>query len=170
MSVGALRLRAAAPWYGRWLASGIETIRGARCRAGQIKPVRSAVDDPSEMRTLWQVILVPLFAVGCTPAPTAGVVDRPAQVSTAQLQLGRVICGDCCVEQVKRAFRDLDDVAAIHMQPGDVDFTVDYVGKALSPQRLADALVAAGVYGAQVSDTPVVARAEKRWVVAMPPR
>ena len=97
-------------------------------------------------------------------------LDRPEQVRTAQLQLGRVICGDGCVEQVTRAFRDLDDVATIHMQPGDVDFTVDYVGQALSPHRLADALVAAGVYGAQVSDMPVVARPEKRWVVAMPPR
>lgn len=122
------------------------------------------------MRTLWQMILVSLLAGGCAPASTGDGVDSPDQVRTAQLQLGRVICGDCCVEQVKRAFCALDDVAAIHMQPGDVDFTVDYVGQTLSPQQLADALIVAGVHGARVSDTPAVARAEKRWVVARPPR
>ena len=64
----------------------------------------------------------------------------------------------------------LGDVAEIRMQPGDVDFTVDYVGAALTPQRLADTLVAAGVLGASASEPAAGARAEKRWVVARPPR
>lgn len=115
--------------------------------------------------------MLPLLAIACTPAtPESGAASGRGQVRTAQLQLGRVICGDCCVEQVKRAFVGLDDVAEIRMQPGDVDFTVDYVGAALTPQRLADTLVAAGVLGASVSEPAAGARAEKRWVVARPPR
>ncbi len=120
--------------------------------------------------------LLPLIAIclfGCRDfdaSADAAVISRGGGARSARLQLGRVICGDCCREQVVRAFAGVDGIKDLSMSPGDIDFTVEWVAPDLTAADLVDKLVAAGVRGARISPEPVEGRPGKRWVVARPRR
>ena len=103
-------------------------------------------------------LLVIASSCGGTPAPTAR--------REAVLQLGRPICGDCCVEQVQRAFDGLSGVAAVHMSPGDLDFTVELTSQAPAPEVLIARLVEAGAPQARLGPAGSEAAPRKQWVTA----
>ena len=102
---------------------------------------------------------------GCSPEGQV-VVQEQHPKACAVLQLGRPICGDCCVEQVMRAFDGMEGIGAIEMSPGDVDFSVELADGAPSNDELVAALVAAGAHGARVSPSAPQSRPKKQWVVA----
>ena len=83
--------------------------------------------------------------------------------------MGRPICGDCCAEQVARAFVGFDGVDAVEMEPGQIDFTVRLGPQGPTDQQLVDALVASGALEARVS-ARAATTAAKVWVVAQSPR
>lgn len=92
--------------------------------------------------------------------------DEAAPPRQAVLQLGRPICGDCCVEQVQRAFEGLAGVTEVNMSPGDLDFTVVLGAGAPAPEALVDRLVEAGVRGAKLGPAGAAPSPRKQWVVA----
>ena len=123
--------------------------------------------------------MLPLMAIclfGCrdfsaADAAHGGVLlGQDGATRSARLQLGRVICGDCCREQVVRAFASLDGIKELSMSPGDIDFTVAWVTPELTAADLVDKLVDAGVPGARISPEPVEGSSGKRWVVSRPRR
>ena len=82
------------------------------------------------------------------------------------LQLGRPICGDCCAEQVQRAFVEMPGIEGVSMNPGDVDFVVRLNEDGPAADELVAALVSAGVRGARVSPRGDSGPVEKVWVTA----
>lgn len=77
-----------------------------------------------------------------------------------------MIGGGCCVEQVERAFEDLPGVAALHMSPGDLDFTVEVCAEWSAAEVLVERLVEAGVREARVVPAGAAATPRKQWVMA----
>ena len=121
-------------------------------------------------RTLnWRAAgLAALLALGgCAQgAERDGEGLRAPVAKLALLQLGRPICGDCCREQVVRAFEGMSGIGRIDMTPGEVEFTVELTSGAPDEAQLVAALVAAGAPGAKVSRDPGRMPAKKQWVVA----
>lgn len=101
----------------------------------------------------------------CDQRDHGAAVDEPP-LEQAILQLGRPICGDCCLEQVHRAFEGMEGIGQIHMSPGDVDFSVELRAGAPSHEDLVAALVAAGASQARISPEASRLRRPKQWVVA----
>lgn len=104
---------------------------------------------------------------GCSrEASRAGGGQAPDHERRVVLQLGRPICGDCCVEQVQRAFLGLPGIEGVSMNPGDVDFVVRLNEDGPAADDLVAALVSAGVRGARVNPRGDSAALEKVWVTA----
>lgn len=103
---------------------------------------------------------------GGGPQQQASAAAPITHQQKAVLQLGRVICGDCCVERVHRAFEGHAGIGRVTMHPGERDFLVEFDPKVTSPESMATILAAAGEEGAAVSPNNVRAQPEKKWVVA----
>lgn len=110
-----------------------------------------------------------LYAV-CVAAALLSCAERGDSNSSAgesgervQFDLGRPICGDCCVELVQRAFEGAGGVLGLEMHAGDTHFFVKVDQEGPEPEDLLNRLHAAGMRAASLSARPV---SEKRWVTA----
>ena len=110
------------------------------------------------------VFLVSLLAAcGGADVLGEGVSEHGVSVS---LDLGRPICGDCCVELVERAFDGLDGVTDLAMSPGETDFSVTLGDGGPPPAELVARLKSAGMLGARLSPRGREAPGRKEWVRA----
>lgn len=120
---------------------------------------------------VYRLVLVAV-AAAVVFAGLSGGASRLEQVETTSaerrviLQLGRPICGDCCVEQVQRAFLGLPGIEGVSMNPGDVDFVVRLGEDGPAADELVVALVREGVRGARVSPHDRGDAVGKFWVTA----
>ena len=103
---------------------------------------------------------------GCRESKQKSTGEKAAL--SVVFDLGRPICGDCCAEQVERAFEPFAGVELVEMEPGQTDFVVRLSESAPPQQELVEALVRSGARGARISPQPV-ASVGKRWVVAKLP-
>lgn len=92
---------------------------------------------------------VPAAAANATAAPVAAKWAEPP--ARAVLQLGKKICGVCCLERVHKALDGTPGLARIDMEPGDVNFVVAYDPEQVTAEQLAEKLVQAGEEGARVA-------------------
>lgn len=121
------------------------------------------------------LLAVPLavvgIALGSAKGPTPPMDRAPAAASHAassvlSIDLGRVICGDCCVGNLWKALGTSPGVRDIDAKAGNHTFFVYYDAAATQPDRLLATLIAAGEAKASLSDVPADAapRTERRWV------
>lgn len=115
------------------------------------------------MKTAVASIAVAVLLGACSraPEPEGSAPVAPVEASAqkkdvepparAVLQLGKKICGVCCLERVHKALDGTPGLADIDMEPGDVNFVVGYDPAQVTPEQLAEKLVKAGEEGARVA-------------------
>ena len=87
--------------------------------------------------------------------------------STLSIDLGRVLCGDCCVGNLWKAIGNMPGVRDIDAKAGNQKFVVYYDAAKLQPDRVLAAVVAAGDATARlvpVDPSAPAAGTERHWV------
>lgn len=117
-------------------------------------------------------VAVVAIALGSAKGPTPPTVRAPAAATAhtpsavLSIDLGRVICGDCCVGNLWKALGTSPGVRDLDAKAGNHTFLVYYDAAATQPDRLLSTLIAAGEAKASLADVPAdtAPHTERRWV------
>ena len=127
------------------------------------------------------LVVVPFVVVATTlsrtsdsPAPAEGAARTSTSPSTGpssavSIDLGHVICGDCCVGKIWTAIGSMPGVRDIDAKAGNSKFVLFYDRQATDAEKVLAKLVAAGEPDAKLAAVDASdASSERRWVRPAP--
>lgn len=115
------------------------------------------------------LVMAAAIGVGTHFRAVASVAATAAHGSnqTVSIDLGRIVCGDCCVGNVWDALGEMPGVQDIDIGAGRRNFTVFYDGSRADPEKILASLIAAGESQAALAASgskAVGTQDRRRWV------
>mgnify|MGYP003645094500 FL=1 len=104
-------------------------------------------------------------AVATPPAEDLPAVRSTGPSSAVSIELGRVICGDCCVGDIWKAIGSMPGVRDIDAKAGNSKFVLFYDRQVTDAEKVLAKLVASGEEDAKLAPVdPSDTLTERRWV------